>query len=261
MLGGERVGGARQVVAFVEHHEAETRAEVLHVDEGGVVGGDRDGLHAMLAAAEHADRAPQPLAQQPMPLRDEIEGGRHDERVAPHGIQRQQRHFGLPGPGRQHHHAPRPRRPPGVHGLRLKRARIPTHLQAGVQNAVLPRLVLVGDPALHQRANHRGIGDGRRTEPPGAGIPAAGVRQRSAALLRESADVQRAGDEAQGNGQKPSGAGARDSGRRSRYRLPSNQRTATPRPPDRLGSVPGPGSGRRMHCLPGRVPAHGTGLV
>ena len=41
---GERVRGARQVVALVEDDQAEAGAEVLHVEVGGVVGGDGERL-------------------------------------------------------------------------------------------------------------------------------------------------------------------------------------------------------------------------
>ena len=62
------------MMTFVEHREAEAGAEVLHVKKGGVVGRDGDRLHEMVAAAEDADLQPKALAQQPVPLRDQIEG-------------------------------------------------------------------------------------------------------------------------------------------------------------------------------------------
>ena len=209
VLGGQRVGGARQMVALVEHRQAEARAEVLHVDEGGVVGRDGDRLDQMVAAADDADRAPKPVAQQTMPLRDQIQGRRHDERVAPHRVDGQQRDLGLAGARRQHDHAAPLRGAPGVQRLRLERARLPAHLQAAVQRPVPPRFVLVRDPAPHERPHHRRVGGGGRAEPARARVPAAGVRQPGALRLGETADVQRAGDEAQGNRQGSRGAGRR----------------------------------------------------
>ena len=201
VLGGERVGCARQVMTLVEHHHAETRAEVLHVREGGVVGRHGDRLDPVVAAADDADVAPQAVGQQPVPLRDQIEGGRDHERVPPHLVEGQQCDLGLPGPRGQDDHAAALRGPPRLQRLRLEGARFAAHLQPLVEHAVLPRPVLAGDPLPNEFPHHPRIGDGGCAKPPRAGVPAAGVRQRRALFLGQSADVQGTGDEVQANGQ------------------------------------------------------------
>ena len=194
-LGRQRVGGAGQVMALVEHGEAEARAEVLHVEEGGVVGRDGDGLDAMVAAAEDADLPPEPLAQQPVPLPHEVEGGRHDDGVAAHRVHGQQRHLGLAGPRRQDDDPAPLRGPPRLDRLGLERSRLAAHPEAPVENAVAPGLVLVRDTAAQQRPHHRRIGGGRRAEPPGPRVPPAGVGQPRPGGPVEPADVERAGGE------------------------------------------------------------------
>ena len=195
-LGRQRVGGAGQVMALVEHGETEAGPEVLHVEEGGVVGRDGDGLDAMVAAAEDADLHPEPLAQQPVPLPDQVEGRRHDDGVAAHRVHGQQRHLGLAGPRRQDDDPAPLRGPPRLDRLGLEGSRLAAHPQPPVENAVAPGLVLVRDPAAHKRPHHRRIGGGRGAEPPGPRVPPAGVGQPRLGGPVEPADVQRAGGEA-----------------------------------------------------------------
>ena len=203
VLGGKRIDVAGQMMALVEHHQAEARAEVLHVEEGGVVRRDGDRLDEIVAAADDADLTPKPVAEKPVPLRDEIEGRGDDERLATHGVDGQQRHLGLSGAGGQDDEAATLRGAPRLQRLGLEGTRFPAHPQAAVERAILPRLVLIRDPVLNERADHRRIRRRGRAEPPGASVPPAGIRQRRVRILDEPADIQRAGDEAKADGHGP----------------------------------------------------------
>ena len=221
------------MVALVEHDQTETRAEMLHVDEGGVVGRDGDRLDLVVTPADDANPAPQAVGKEPMPLRDQIEGRRHDERVAPHLVDGQQGDLGLPRAGRQHDHAAALCGAPRLQRRGLEGPRVAAHLQTLVQHAVASRVVLVRDPTPHQCPHHLCVGDGRCAEPARTGIPATGVRQPGAFRPGESTHVEGAGDEVQGNGQ---GSSAIDAYRRlhaacGTQRTPEYRRRPTPRLP------------------------------
>ena len=86
------------MVALVEHDKTERRAQVLHVDVSGVVRRDGDGQHRVLAAAQDADVAAETCPEDVVPLRHQVQRGRHDQRVAAGGVDRQQRDVGLARP-------------------------------------------------------------------------------------------------------------------------------------------------------------------
>nr|WP_276602758.1 hypothetical protein [Nannocystis pusilla] len=84
-LGDEAVGRRGQVMALVAHEEAVAVAVELGLGGGRVVGGDGDLARLAVAAAEHADRPLQPVAQHLLPLQHEIDGG-HDDQRGPAGV-------------------------------------------------------------------------------------------------------------------------------------------------------------------------------
>ena len=154
----------------------------------------------MVAAAEDADLPSEALAQQPVPLPHEVERRGDDDGVAAHRVDGEQRHLGLAGAGRQDDDAAPLRRAPRLDRLGLERPGLAAHLQAAVELAVAPRLVLVGDAAADEGPHHRRVRGGRRPEPPGPRVPPAGVGRRRARRPVEAADVERAGGEAEADG-------------------------------------------------------------
>ena len=98
------------MVALVEDDEPEARAEVVHVQVRRVVGGDGERLDVVLAAADDADGDAERGAEQVVPLADEIERRRDDERAAPLVVDGQHRDVALSGPGGQARRRPAPSR-------------------------------------------------------------------------------------------------------------------------------------------------------
>jgi hypothetical protein len=114
-------------MAFVEHHQAEAAAQVLHVQVGRVVGRDRERLHVVVAAADDADLGCEGGAQSVVPLAHQIQGRRDDQRAALAVVDGHVRDQGLARPGRQHDDAAETGGLPGGQGAGLVGARLAMH--------------------------------------------------------------------------------------------------------------------------------------
>ena len=185
------------MVALVEDHEAEARAEVLHVQVRRVVGRDRERLDVVLAAADDADRAAEGGAEQVVPLADEIERRRDDERAAPLVVDGQERDVGLAGARRQDDDAAAAMRAPRRERLGLVRPRLAVDASARGELRVAARSVVVRDLRGDERAHDVGVRDRGGAVAPGARVPRAGGR--CADSVRPAAHFERAGHERDGD--------------------------------------------------------------
>jgi hypothetical protein len=188
--GGQGVGRTGQVVALVEHHQAEPRPQVFHVQVSRIIGGDGDGLDVVVAAAQQADRFAERRPQPVVPLAHEIQRGR-DHQGAPLAIlEGQLGDQGLARAGRQHHDAPAAGLLPGRQRFPLVGPGLAPHHHRPLQLLVGPGLILVADPAPHQGPDHVGVGRGWR---PVAGRPRIpGARRRQGhRIRRQPLDLQR----------------------------------------------------------------------
>ena len=70
---------SRQMVALVEHDQAELVADEFHLQYGGIVGADGEGKDLLGPAAEHADLLVKKLLEHFGPLYHEVDGGSDDE--------------------------------------------------------------------------------------------------------------------------------------------------------------------------------------
>ena len=88
---GHRVRRAGQVVALVEDEQAEAIAPAFHMDVRRVVGGHRERLDVVIAAAHQADGAAEGLRQFPVPLVQQVDCRRDYERRPGGFLDRQDR--------------------------------------------------------------------------------------------------------------------------------------------------------------------------
>ena len=161
------------MVAFVEHQQAETRAQVFHVQVGRVVGGDSQRPQVVLAAADDAHRYAEAGHQTVVPLAHQIESGRHYQGAAAAKIDRHVGHQGLAGSRGQDHYAAATGRIPGSQRLALVGARLAPDHRARGQGLVLPGLVGIGDLQTAQGPDQVCVRRGRRAKAGGALVPGA----------------------------------------------------------------------------------------
>ena len=138
----QAVGGAGKVVAFVEDDESEAVSQPLHVQIGRVVGGHRDRLDVVIAAAQEPDFDVEAQGELVVPLIQEVDRRRDDQRGPAGFFDRHAGEVGLAGSGRQHDHSSSARIPPGLQGLDL------------VRETLLGRLAAATGPA-GSRARYR----------------------------------------------------------------------------------------------------------
>ena len=165
----QRVGGAGQVVALVEHQQAEAAAQVLHVQVGRVVGGDGDRLRRRIRR-----RPPGRCGRRTWPRSPSCHCRTRSSVGVTTRVLRWRSSIAswatrvLPAPVGS---TTTPRPPcllPGGQRLALVGPRLAAHQHRPLQLLVPARLVLVADPAPDQRAHDVGVGRGRR---PVAGRP------------------------------------------------------------------------------------------
>jgi hypothetical protein len=194
---GQRVRGARQVVALVEDDQAEARAEVLGVEVQRVVRRHRERLHLVLAAAHDPDRAAEGRREEVVPLAYEVERGRDDEGAAPSCRRWRGGRRGSCRPCRQDHHAAAALRAPRSRRLRLVRARLPVHARARRELGVPAGLVGVRRLARHELPDDVRVRDRRSAVAPGTVVPLA--RHGEGTSRRPLAQLQRARHEGEGD--------------------------------------------------------------
>src|SRR4051812_48246156 len=108
-------------MALVEDDHPETRAQVIHVKERGVVGGHGERTNVVLAAPYQPDRPPERYRQKIVPLAHQIERGRDHERAAALVVDRHDRDVALASAGGQDDDAATSRPSPSVERLGLVR--------------------------------------------------------------------------------------------------------------------------------------------
>jgi hypothetical protein len=184
-------------MAFVEHDETEPTAEVLHVEVGGVVGGDGQWVQRILAAPDHADLDAEARAQEIVPLPHEVERRGDDQRAATPFVDRHDRDVTLAGARRQDHDAAPLRLLERVERLALKGPRLPVGPDAEVELGVFARLVLDVEPEVFEREDQGSVGARRRPKAAAARIPPARAGQAEEGL-RDAAKLERSCNEMHG---------------------------------------------------------------
>jgi hypothetical protein len=184
------------VVTLVEHDQAEPRPQVLHVQVGRIVGGDRQGPDAVFSAADDADFRVEARPEKIEPLPDQIQSGRDHERAAFSICDRHDRYVALAGAGGQHDHATAASTEPRPQRLALKGTRLAVRAQPGVELRVGARPVLELMAGAQQGPNQIGVRHRGRTHTARPRVPHAGVRQLGLRWIH-AAKLERARDEGQ----------------------------------------------------------------
>ena len=172
----QRVGRPGQVMALVEHQQAEAVAQVLHVQVGRVVRRDGQRLDRVFAAADEADRHAEAGPKHVVPLADQVQRRRQHQRAAAAIVDGQAGDVGLAGAGGQHDDAPPLGRPPG--GQRLA----PGRGAASAERAGRRAARRTGGPDPRPRARPAPAPGGRsRSWPPARGSRPCGCPRRTPA--------------------------------------------------------------------------------
>ena len=154
---GGHVRRSRQVMAFIEHEQAEAMAPAFDVDVGGIVGRHRDGLNVVITAAQQAHRHVQSQAQLAVPLRHEVDGRRHHQGRPADVVDGENGHEGFARARGKDDDPPAALPPPDLEGLELVRKRIAADAQGPGRQLVGAGFVLVGDLLLAQMFHQRPV--------------------------------------------------------------------------------------------------------
>jgi hypothetical protein len=187
------------MVAFVEHHQAEARPHVIHVQKRRVVRGDGERAQVVLPSPHEPDRAAKREREEVVPLPHEIERGGDDQGVTTFVVDREHREVTLAGARREYDDPAPARSLPRGDGLGLVRARLPVNARAFGELAVTARAVLVRNFARDERAHDVRVRERGRTVTARSLVPRACRRERRdearIAFEGDSADLERARDE------------------------------------------------------------------
>ncbi len=144
-------------MALVEDQKAVTIAPLFEMDIGGIVDGDGQRLQVEVAAAEQADRHVEGHRQLAVPLVEQVDGRRDDQRRAGGALDGEDREERLAGAGGQDHNAATPLPDPGFQALTLVGERVATDAQRPGRRLEDARPVLVGDAMTPQMLDQSAI--------------------------------------------------------------------------------------------------------
>ncbi len=198
-------------MALVEDHQAEARAEVIHVQARGVVSGHRERREFVATAAHDADVTRKARAQQIVPLAHEIQRRRHDQGATTFVVDGEHGHVALASTRRQHDDAAALGLSPSRQRFGLKGSRLTLHAEPALEFAVSPRLVVIRDARVMQEPHEIGVGQRRRAKAATARVPSR-VRREREPFRQSAAQLQRSRRKAQRNGARRGGHGITGTG-------------------------------------------------
>ena len=146
---------------------------MFHDQEGGVVGGDGDGLRVVAPSSQGADGASKGGLQLEGPLGQEVQGGDHHQGGAGGRGDGHLGQEGLAGARGEDHDSPPALPPPGLQGFLLIEAGLAGEGGEALQALIGPRLVVVGHPLPMEPEEDFGVVGGAGAEAAHAAVIAA----------------------------------------------------------------------------------------